>query len=256
VSGTTTVRGRLLSIEAPDSDPGGRAFLFGETLSGPPWGCRVKADSRGQFEFRGLPDGDYELRITGLGVHRSERIPLSVRGDSLITLDLPQFGTNHVLYCLQDPECAPILTRKPLGELNASEEEQLTLLGYRLALAMASSSWDAESPWAVCLPETSPAALIDTLGEVHPYVFPVSECEELTPPDSARAGPRKRWYHKGDLRPATVLAVERVKRAGEDLVEMTVAYHVGWLWAEGLRCDVRRIRGAWFPEKCWVRWTS
>ena len=58
VTGTTTVRGRLLSIEAPDSDPGGRAFLFGESLSGPPWGCRVKADSRGHFEFRGLPAGD------------------------------------------------------------------------------------------------------------------------------------------------------------------------------------------------------
>jgi len=256
-TGRAIIRGRLVPLAEGMSGYRVIAWLEGEQITSR-FGCRIEVHSPEPFEYRNLPPGDYELRYSHSGMGRDGRIPVRVRDDSLIVLDLPQFRDNPIEFCLRNPDCAQILTRKPRAERGVSEDLELSLLGHRLALVLISQAWEREEeePWMACVPEEAPEGVISALREVYPHVSLISECEFRSVPDPSGPVPEKRWFDKATPRPAAVISVQGLNREPDGRIQLDVAYHVGPLWAAGWRCEIRRQNGVLFPEFCWMRWVS
>jgi hypothetical protein len=140
--------------------------------------------------------------------------------------------------------------------MRATEDLEMTLLGYRISLAFASFQWSLEDPWVVCLADEVPREVLESLGQVHQYVVPISECEYSASPAREEERPRVRWYHGATSRRALSLRLDDLRWESEDLVEVEVSYSVGELWGAGTQCEIRKINGVWIPETCWGTWIS
>lgn len=241
--GEGMVRGRLLATTD------GLKVQRGVTLteSGTRLSCSTLADATGRFSFVGVLPGHYELRIGGLGVQRIGPLPLSIGQGGVADFRLPLHPEDPISDCLRIPECAVVLTRVSPKEEEGGEPA-LVATTLRLALAIGWTARPENDSTVFCLPPDHPAS--PGMLELSSRVAPASECGLSSPVNLERAGRRPNLRHLPTGIEAVGIRAGQPRSVSVDVVEVSVGYHVGPLWAADYLCVLDLKDGDWVPRGC------
>lgn len=201
--------------------------------------CMLMAD--GTFEFRDVPEGRYRLWVDSLLVAPSDPVSILIRGDTVVSLEVPIFPANAVSACLADLRCADRLAQPTSLEAAADEVRQAYLFGYRVSMAIGGGTWD---DGVYCIDDT--AQVLAALREVHPAVVPRAECE-LEP--RAPQGRRPLTHVPSGRRAASIRPPE-VQIVSETEAYLRVSRHTGARSGASYLCDIERLGDHWVVRTC------
>jgi hypothetical protein len=253
--GSAVVRGQLIP---QDGRAVARRSVRITEVDGP-FTCSVRASEEGNFGFRGVPTGTFELTIfigTGgwMAIQEIAPIPFSIGADTLVRFAVPIHADDPLARCMTIGWCASLMSRRSSRELTGGEEEELRVLGYRLAMVMSQQDEAFGPDWAVCLEDTE--EVLEALREAFPNVVPWYECELRETQLEGWSGPRRILHHLPTDRPARSLSVDRSAKNTDTEAGLSVSFYVGPLWGAGFDCLVEATGGVWLPRSCRMTWIS
>ena len=239
---SSSVRGRVFSIHGGDVAFHGSVRLVGSTTS-----CSLTPSEDGGFEFRGIPEGQYQLIAQGSSEYEPHApIPVVMSQGAVLRFDIPVQLRDPLPNCRTNAACLTVLTRRPPEELSGAAQRSLQLFLYRLGIVLAGRDWSPTEPaWVACVEDDD---AVTPLRAVYPDVAPMEECLE---PDPRVDDPeRSQWRHSPSGKPARVILVELPDQLPDGAVEATVTFVAGSRSGAAYACVASWSRGAWFPVRC------
>lgn len=235
-----TIRGRVTDGATNASIHMGMALLSRNVDTD----CAVSL-LNGEFVFRGVVPGSYQLRVQSLSYGRSTPTPVSVEPGRSASVEISILRENKIRDCLAMPACTAILQRSPLppirGDSNALREVVL-----RTSAAIVATDWEPGTIY-VCIEEHNPGILRALLETIPKSITDGCELGEASHEED-----RQLQYH-GEK--AVAISAGRATQMG-DSAFAELRYFVGPLWAQGWSCFFIRRGGQWKPVSCTMAWIS
>lgn len=240
-----SIRGRLVE-DSTGRAIGSRGVFLVDT------NCIGATDSQGEFIFRGVRSGQYEVGIAPLGYRRHAPVPVAVQPGATSNVGMIRLRPeNLVADCMDVPRCAALLRADSVSGAQLSDEDQLQEAVLRTSIALASGGWSTERSWVPCAPDSN-QAVFAALQQRIPDLVPNLACalpagEPLNGSASLR--------HTRSGRPAFAVRISRIQREDEGAMVRS-SYYVGPRHAEGWACHFAREREGWAPIWCKMEWIS
>jgi hypothetical protein len=209
--------------------------------------CFTATDSSGSFEFRKVPPGRFSVAVANLGYRAFEPVPVEVRLDSMVRLELRLRPENMVADCREIARCARLLEARSDLAAGLTGNERLEEAVWRTTIALAGKRWDSD--WTPCA-NVKNERVRRVLKARIPNLAPGSECVVPEPVTGS-----SRLVHLPGGAPARSVQVRKVE-ATADRAVVRSSYYVGPLWAEGWTCRFSRRDGEWVAQWCGMDWIS